>query len=250
VSSPSILITGTDPAGQGLLAGWLAEAGYACSSVTTAAATHRLDSLRDEVLRRHKRLLDVVQGMRADAAQSVLMASIEARTPDLYDHAQRVARSAASLAQALRLAREDVRAIRTAALLRDVGKVVMPASLLGARGPLDDEEIAILRSHVTIGAELLRAVSGFDDVADVVLASREQFDGNGYPMQVSGAAIPIGARIIAVAAAYDTLTSPPTCDEPLTHDGANAELVRRAGAQLDPDVVRVWLDLTERARCC
>jgi response regulator RpfG family c-di-GMP phosphodiesterase len=246
----SVLITGNDPAAQGLLAGRLAEAGYACPNGALAASEHRLESLREEVLRRHRRVLDVIQGLRADAAHSVLLASIEARCPDLYDHAQRVARSAASLAQALRLAREDVRAIRTAALLRDVGKVVMPASLLGGSGPLDDEEIAIVRSQVTIGAELLRNVTGFQGVADLVRASREQFDGNGYPARLAGTAIPIGARIIAVAAAYDTLTSPRACDDPLTHDGATAELVRRAGTQLDPDVVRAWLDLTERARCC
>jgi HD-GYP domain-containing protein (c-di-GMP phosphodiesterase class II) len=246
----SILITGNDPAAQGLLAGWLAEAGYACSNVATATCEQRLESLREDVLRRHRRLLDVLQGLRADAAQSVLLASLEARCPDLYDHAQRVARSAASLAQALRRGREDVRAIRTAALLRDVGKVVMPLSLVGGTSPLDDEEIAILRSQVTIGAELLRNVTGFDGVADLVGASRERFDGTGYPVGLGGTEIPIGARIIAVAAAYDTLTAPRACDDPLTHDGATAELVRRAGTQLDPDVVRAWLDLTERARCC
>jgi len=246
----SILITGNDPGGQGLLTGWLAEAGFACAHIDASASAHRVDSLREDVVRRHARLFDVIQRLRADAAQSVLLASLEARASDLYDHAQRVARSAASLAQALRLARDDVRIVRTAALLRDVGKVVMPASLLGARGPLDDEEIAILRSHVTIAAELIRTVAGFDGVADVVQASRERFDGSGYPAGLAGATIPLGARIIAVVGVYDILTSPRTCDDPLTHDGANAELVRRAGTQLDPDVVRAWLDLTERARCC
>ena len=335
----SILIAENDPAARGLLAGWLAEAGYVCETAGTAdaltcvrehspdavlvsiatpddgslwvlralnaqpdgAATlaltrqltldlalearrlgaidclpwpsprtrvldsvqralawrarvrdaqHRLDSLRDEAARGQARLRDSVRNLSAYVATQTLMASVEEQSADLAGHAHRVARSSAALGEALGLSRADVRTIRTAALLADLGRLALPASLLTGNRPLNDDEMTVMRSHVTIAAEVLRGVSGLESVADLVAASREWFDGGGYPAGRRGAAIPLGARIIAVADTYDTLTSPRTCHDPLSHDGANAELVRRAGAQFDPDVVGAWLDLTERARCC
>jgi putative nucleotidyltransferase with HDIG domain len=229
----STLFAEDGPAARGLQAGWVGEAW-----------------LRDEVARRRECLAQAVRGLDADAATAVLLASAAARSADLHDHVRRVAQSAAALARALRLPAADVRTIRTAALLQDVGKVAMPRSLLDGNGPLSDDEVAVLQSHVSGGAEVLRTVPGLEAVADLVIASRERFDGCGYPARLAGATIPLGARIIAVADAYDALTSARMFDDPLSHDGANAELVRRAGSQFDPDVVRAWLDLTERARCC
>lgn len=211
---------------------------------------HRHESLRREVACRREHLQSSIRDLSPYTATQVLFAAIEERSPDLAAHAQRVARSATALAEAVGLSRGDVRTIRAAALLKDLGKVALPASLLDERRPLDDEDIALVHSHVAIGADLLAEVAGLEHVADLVIASREWFDGSGYPAARGGTAIPLGARIIAVAAAYDTLTSPGTCDDPLSHGRANAELVRRAGTQLDPDVVGAWLDLTERARCC
>jgi response regulator RpfG family c-di-GMP phosphodiesterase len=213
-------------------------------------AQHRLDSLREEVARGQARLQELVRNLSAYVATQTLVASVEEQSADLAEHAHRVARSSVALSEALGLSRGDVRTVRTAALLEDLGKLAMPASLLKSNRPLSDDEMFVMRSHVVIAAEVLRGVSGLESVADLVLCSRERFDGRGYPAGRRGAAIPLGARIIAVADAYDMLTSPRTSLDPLSHDGANAELVRRAGAQFDPDVVGAWLDLTERARCC
>jgi len=213
-------------------------------------AQHRLDVLRAEVARGQARLQESVRNLSAYVATQTLVASVEEQSADLAERAYRVARSSAALSEALGLSRGDVRTIRTAALLEDLGKLALPASLLNGNRPLNDDEMTVMRSHVAIAAEVLRGISGLESVADLVAASREWFDGGGYPAGRRGAAIPLGARIIAVADAYDTLTSPRTCPDPLSHDGANAELVRRAGAQFDPDVVGAWLELTERARCC
>jgi response regulator RpfG family c-di-GMP phosphodiesterase len=213
-------------------------------------AQQRLDSFREDVVRRQQCLQESVRDLGAYVATQVLLASLQERSPALSDTGQRVARSAVALGNALNVSRDDIRMIRSAALLKDLGKIALPPSLLNSDAPLDDDELGVLRSHVRIGADVLRTVAALEGVADLVVATREWFDGNGYPEGRGGTTIPLGARIIAVADAYDTLTSPRTCADPLSHDGANAELVRRAGTQFDPDVVRAWLDLTERSRCC
>jgi response regulator RpfG family c-di-GMP phosphodiesterase len=213
-------------------------------------AQQRLDSLREDVARGQARLRELVRNLSAYVATQTLVASVEEQSADLGEHAHRVARSSAALGEALGLSRGDVRTVRTAALLEDLGKLALPASLLKSNRALNDDEMKVMRSHVAIAADVLRSISGLESVAELVVSSREWFDGGGYPAGRRGAAIPLGARIIAVADAYDMLTSPRACHDPLSHDGANAELVRRAGAQFDPDVVGAWLDLTERARCC
>jgi putative nucleotidyltransferase with HDIG domain len=216
---------------------------------TAAAALQRQKRLLQEIAYGRDRLAASVRGLDPDAAHAVLIASMEARAADVYDHAQRVAHSAAALAAALRLQPDVVRTVRTAALLHDVGKLAVPGSLLRAAGPLSDEEIAVLRMHVAVGEEVLELVPTLAPAAPLVATSHERYDGGGYPAGLAGDAIPLGARIIAVADAYDALVSQRSYTDPVTHDEANAELVRCAGTQFDPDVVRAWIELGDRARC-
>jgi putative nucleotidyltransferase with HDIG domain len=184
-----------------------------------------------------------------DIAQSVLLALLESRSPDTYDHVNRVARSAAALARSMRLAPVEIRDVRTAALLHDIGKIAVPPRLLSQKGPLTDDEIACLRKHVTIGAELMKEISTLAPVASIVAATHERFDGSGYPVGLIGTDIPLGARIIAVADVYDALTALRPYSDPVSHDEAMAELVRSSGAHLDPDVVRFWMEMVETLRC-
>jgi putative two-component system response regulator len=102
---------------------------------------------------------------------------------------------------------------------------------------------------VTIGADILRAIPGLASAAPIVLATHERMDGHGYPAALVGDAIPLAARIIAVADVYDALTGVRPYREPVSRDQANAELVRASGRHLDPVVVRAWLGLTEDVRC-
>ena len=91
----------------------------------------------------------------AREVQSGLLTALEATTPDTYDHVRRVAESAAALAKAMCLSNSDVREVRHAALFHDIGKIAIPSHVLGRSGPLSEDEMSVLRMHVTIGAELL-----------------------------------------------------------------------------------------------
>ncbi len=214
-----------------------------------AEAVQRRARLLQDVQHGHARLMRAVQDADSDTAQAILLAALEAQSPKMFEHAQRVARSSAALASAMGVAPDTARAIRVAGLLHDAGKIAMPAALLQSGEPLGDDEIGIIQSHATLGEQLLASVSGLASAACLVAAVHERFDGLGYPAGRAGGQVPLGARIIAVADAYDALISRRLYGDPLTHEAANAELLRDAGTRFDPDVVRAWIDLGDRARC-
>ena len=205
--------------------------------------------LREEVEQGRDQLKVTLAGVQPEIAQSVLLAMLESRSPESYDHVQRVARSSAALARTMRLAPIEIRDVRTAALLHEIGKMAIPARLFTRAGALTDSEISIVQQHVSIAVELLSDVPTLATLAPIVAAVSERYDGTGYPAGVRGEKIPLGGRIIAAADLYDGLTARRPFNDPMSHDAANAELVRSAGSQLDPDVVRSWLEMVEERRC-
>jgi HD-GYP domain-containing protein (c-di-GMP phosphodiesterase class II) len=153
------------------------------------------------------------------------------------------------LGRALGVPLDQIPDIRRAALLHDIGKVAVPARILNSRTRPTEDEVLALRLHVTIGEEVLTGVPRLATSAVLVGATHENYDGTGYPSRLRGESIPFGSRIIAVADVYDAMTSIRPYREPLTHDEANTELMRVAGTQLDPDVVRAWTRMTESRPC-
>ena len=176
-------------------------------------------------------------------AQTGLLTALESRIPDTYDHTRRVAESAAALAKAMCLPASEVREVRRAALFHDIGKIAIPSDVLDCSGPLSEDEMSVLRLHVTIGAELLSGIPSLAAAAPIVLATHERYDGSGYPWGLAGSDIPVGARIIAVADAHDAMTGRRAYGTPLSPIEATRELVRCAGAAFDPEVVQAWLEM-------
>jgi HD-GYP domain-containing protein (c-di-GMP phosphodiesterase class II) len=149
-------------------------------------------------------------------------------------HGARVAALAEPVALQLGWDRERIRSLRWAAPLHDVGKVKIRPQLLGKAGPLTLEEVAEIRSHPSAGAQLVVPLRRFHDALPYVLFHHERWDGGGYPAGLSGRRIPLEARILAIADAFDAMISPRPYRFALTHEHALAEVAAGAGTQFDP----------------
>jgi diguanylate cyclase (GGDEF)-like protein/putative nucleotidyltransferase with HDIG domain len=169
-------------------------------------------------------------------AAASLARAVDARDVYTGSHSQRVADLAARTARRLGLPDEEVELTRLAASLHDLGKLAIPEEILRKPGPLTEPERMVLERHPQIGFRMLESL-GVDPVADWVLHHHERWDGSGYPDGLPGERIPLGARIIFVADAYDAMTSERVYRRRVTPDQAIAELQRCAGSQFDPEIV-------------
>jgi HD-GYP domain-containing protein (c-di-GMP phosphodiesterase class II) len=127
----------------------------------------------------------------------------------------------------------------------DIGKMAIPDKILRKPGPLDDSEKQILRTHCEIGYNMLTRIPFLRDAADIVLAHHEFFDGSGYPRQLRGEQIPLGARIISIANTLDAMLSDWPYRNALPMSYAREEIRRCAGTQFDPKIVEVFLSIPE-----
>jgi diguanylate cyclase (GGDEF)-like protein/putative nucleotidyltransferase with HDIG domain len=174
-------------------------------------------------------------------AAASLARAVDARDVYTGSHSQRVADLAARTARRLGLPEEEVELTRLAASLHDLGKLAIPEEILRKPGPLTDPERMVLERHPQIGFRMLESL-GVDPVADWVLHHHERWDGSGYPDGLPGDEIPLGARIIFVADAYDAMTSERVYRRRVDREEAIAELRRCAGSQFDPGIVNALAD--------
>src|SRR5512146_2471854 len=159
-----------------------------------------------------------------------------------HGHGARVAALAEPVALRLGWSPERIRSLRAAAPLHDVGKVKVRREVLGKPGPLTLEEVAEVRRHPRAGAELVVPLRSAWHALPYVLFHHECWDGSGYPAGLSGRAIPLEARILAVADAFDAMISPRPYRRPLAHERALAEVQRCAGTQFDPVVAELFVE--------
>ena len=163
---------------------------------------------------------------------SDLSALLEARDSFTYGHSQRVTRHAERIATEMGLPAAEVAQVRTAAALHDVGKLHTPRDILNKPGRLTDEEFAVIRNHPGDGAEMSTSV-GDPVITAMIRHHHERLDGAGYPDGLAGEAIPLGARIIAVADTFDAMTSNRAYRRAASHKRALDVLRAEAGKQLD-----------------
>ena len=174
-------------------------------------------------------------------AAASLARAVDARDVYTGSHSQRVAELAARMARRLGLAEEEVELTRLAASLHDLGKLAIPEEILRKPGPLTEPERIVLERHPQIGFRMLESL-GVDPVAEWVLHHHERWDGSGYPDGLPGERIPLGARIIFVADAYDAMTSERVYRRRVLPEHAIAELKRCAGSQFDPEIVDAFAE--------
>lgn len=176
---------------------------------------------------------------------SALAAAVDAKDPYTYGHANWVTHYAVAIAESLQLGESEVQTIRLASILHDIGKIGIDGAILQKPEGLNAEEREIVRRHPAIGADILASLDFLSEAVPLVLFHHEQFGGGGYPSGISGTAIPLGARIIAVADAYDAMTSDRPYRAALTGEEARRELHRNVGVQFDPVVVGAFLAVLE-----
>jgi putative nucleotidyltransferase with HDIG domain len=175
-----------------------------------------------------------------------LARALEAKDKYTSGHSMRVASRAVEIAKELGLTSEQIEKIRVAGLLHDIGKIGIAEAVLNKQEQLSDNEYLHLVSHSVIGESILRPIVDDQEILSLIRHHHERYDGCGYPDRLSAQNIPQGARILAIADAYDALTSDRPYRKASNRQLALTELVRNAGSQFDPTVVDIFLQIMNR----
>ena len=170
-----------------------------------------------------------------------LAAAVEARDPYTHGHTQRVEEYAVLMARQLECSDEDVNAIRRASVLHDIGKIGIEDVILRKQGRLEAEEELRMQRHPAIGVDMLQGIDFLEPVLPLIRHHHERWDGNGYPNQLRGDEIPLGARILAVADALDAMTSDRPYRAARTFEYAKTEILKGSGTHFDPEVVTAFI---------
>jgi diguanylate cyclase (GGDEF)-like protein/putative nucleotidyltransferase with HDIG domain len=182
------------------------------------------------------------------ATIEALALAIDAKDQTTHNHVARVEVYASALARTLGMSEVDLQAVKTAALLHDIGKLGVPEHILAKPGPLTPDEFQKVRMHPQIGADIIGAVPFPYPVAPLVLHHHERWDGRGYPLGLQGEEIPLGARILCLVDYFDALTSDRPYHKPLPIDQATELIKSEAGKALDPKAVDTFLRILPDVR--
>ncbi|HZU34339.1 MAG TPA: HD-GYP domain-containing protein [Gemmataceae bacterium] len=177
-----------------------------------------------------------------------LTAAIDAKDSYTFGHSERVARSAVELGRELGLHEEELSDIYLAGLLHDIGKIGVPDAILGKKGPLTDEEFEQIKQHPTIGYRILADLKPIRHLLPGVLYHHERYDGKGYPEGLAGEAIPLLARVLAVADSYDAMSTARPYRTAMPHPRVEEILRSGSGSQWDPRIIEAFLRCQDKVR--
>lgn len=168
---------------------------------------------------------------------------IDAKDHYTYAHSQNVARYSSIVALAAGLSDEQVSMIYEAGLLHDIGKISVPESILLKTGRLDEKEYGIIRTHVNNSIEMIRHLPNMDYLVPYVVSHHERWDGKGYPRGLAGEEIPLPARCLAVADAFDAMTTDRPYRKGMPAEQAAEAIAAEAGKQFDPEIALLFVRL-------
>ena len=171
---------------------------------------------------------------------------LEHRSPHMADHAHKVQHFATLIGQEMELSPKVIKRIQIAAMLHDIGMIAMPDSVLLNPGDLTEQQRSQVRRHPLLGVRIMEGMEFLEQEIPAVRYHHERMDGQGYPEGISGAAIPLTARILSVADSFDAMTSPRAFRDAKTLDAAMEELRQAAGTQFDPAVVDAFVAVAKR----
>jgi putative nucleotidyltransferase with HDIG domain len=208
--------------------GWWATALFVVPLFTTRLAYHRYVETRELF----------------EQTITALAKAVDARDVNTRNHSKRVSDIAEAMCRVMQLPESQIETIKWAGLLHDVGKIGIRDNILLKEGPLDREERFFMNQHPTIGAEIVAPAQQLAAEAPLILNHHEWFNGSGYPAGTEALDIPLGARILGIADAYEAMTSPrPYRKTPLSHEIAISELRKYSGIQFDPEIVPILIGL-------
>lgn len=230
------------------LALWRIQAGIGAIIATAAMLLWLI--LRGVYVRSSKQIVQQATALRAalaetertyDATLAALSSALDVRDTETEGHARRVVRYMELIAEVLKVPVAQHPTLRRGALLHDIGKIGVPDHILRKPGALTDGEWTTMKTHPDLGARIIANIPFLEEVAVIIRAHHERWDGNGYPEGLAGEHIPLGARIFAVADSFDAMTSDRPYRRGRALHEAMAELERCSGTQFDPAVVRAFL---------
>lgn len=187
--------------------------------------------------------LSRIIALSQDDATRALLEALDIHVAGEAGHGERVAVYSVAMGDVLRLDDVTLIDLKRAALLHDIGKIGIDPSVLGKLGQISEEEFALIKSHALLAEEMLSSMTWMENSLAMIRHHHERFDGLGYPSGLCGDAIPIGARIIGVAEAFDMMVTDCGWRDPISEEAAIAELRRCSGTQFDPEVVAALIQV-------
>ena len=176
---------------------------------------------------------------------TALAGTVDAKDKYTNGHSQRVADYAKEISRRLGKSEEFQQDIYFMGLLHDIGKIGIPDSIINKKGKLTDEEYAVIKTHPAIGSDVLKNITEMPNLFRGARWHHEHYDGKGYPDGISGDKIPLEARIISVADAYDAMSSKRSYRDALPQDKIRAEIIRVKGTQLDPKIADIMVEMID-----
>lgn len=204
---------------------------------------------RDHLEQRVRKQTDEIREMFMGAMRS-LAGALEAKDCYTLGHSDRVTEIAVIIAGEAGLSEHEVDQVRLAATVHDIGKIGLPESILQKQGRLTSEEFEQVKKHPDVSERILEPVVRDRDVLAIVRHHHERFDGKGYPDGLKGEEIPLGARIICVADAYDAMTSDRPYRAGVSPEDTRKQMRTNRGTQFDPDLVDLFMKIERQIRCC
>lgn len=180
-----------------------------------------------------------------DMTLEALGDALDLKDAETEGHSRRVTAFTIAIAKAMGLPPDQIPIIARGAFLHDIGKLAIPDAILRKPGKLTDEEMATMQEHCYKGYQIVKKIPFLADACDIIYSHQERYDGSGYPQQLKGKAIPLGARIFSIADTLDAIMSDRPYRRRQSFSAARTEIQKWSGKQFDPDIVKVFLEMPE-----
>jgi putative nucleotidyltransferase with HDIG domain len=180
-----------------------------------------------------------------DITLEALGSALDLKDAETEGHSKRVTAFTMAIAKKMGLSKEEIKVIAYGAFLHDIGKMAIPDAILLKPGKLTDDEMAIMKEHCYLGHKIISRIPFLAEAAEIVYAHQERYDGSGYPRELKGDEIPLGARIFSIADTLDAMTTDRPYRPKQTFEAAREEIERWSGRQFDPQIVKVFLEMPD-----